>query len=74
MVSQIGDERAHRRSIGRMAMVAALFIGFKELGVKTMHAFVHKDNLAAYTVYLSIGFEVLGNCGEENNELEITID
>ena len=76
----IGDARAHGRGIGRKAMILAMMIGFSEFSVKTFHAFVEPENVAAYRTYISIGFTVVEEhtsaagrteCGIANDEESI---
>ena len=72
---QIGDSEAHGRGIGRKSTVMILLIGFRKLGLKKIVASVHQENTAARSIYLRIGFQVVGNhpasMGGLEDELEI---
>lgn len=58
---QIGDDEAHGKGIGRMSTVMVLAIGFKKLGLKKIVACVHRDNIAAHSVYMKVGFKIVGS-------------
>lgn len=58
---QIGDDDAHGMGIGRLALVMALLIGFRKLGMKVIRSEVHKENIAAHKNNMQIGFCIVGN-------------
>lgn len=57
---QIGDPDAAGRGIGRIAMSLAVSVGFTQLGLKTLKAEVHCDNIPACKSYDRMGFRRLG--------------
>lgn len=57
---QIGDCEAHRRGLGRTSLVGAIKVAFQCLGIKKIIASVHKDNIAAHSNDLKIGFRIVG--------------
>lgn len=57
---RIGDPAAHGRGIGRMATVLALAVGFERLGLHRITACVHRENIAARSNDLRIGFRIVG--------------
>lgn len=73
---QIGDVEAHGRGIGRKSFVMAMWIGFQLLGIEKFVASVHQENIAAYSNYMKIGFQVTGKhpAHIEGFEDEIEID
>ena len=72
---QIGDPQAHGRGIGRVSMVMAMQIGFRLLGLKKIVISVHRENIAAYTNDLKVGFQIIGEhaapMGGTEDEMEI---
>ena len=57
---QIGDPEAHGKGIGRKALVMAMKIAFRKLGVKKIVASVHPDNVQAYHNDMKVGFIIIG--------------
>lgn len=57
---RIGDPAAHGKGIGRTAMVLALAVGFGPLGLQKIMGCVHRENIAARSNDLRIGFRVVG--------------
>lgn len=57
---QIGDDDASGHGIGRISMMMALWIGFRELGLKKVTASVHRENKAAHISYMRLGFRITG--------------
>lgn len=72
---QIGDTEANGRGIGRKSMVMAMWIGFECLGLKNIVGFVHRDNIAAHSNDMKIGFHITGfheaAVGGYEDEIEI---
>ena len=58
---QIGDSEASGKGIGRIAMSLAVWLGIAQLGLHTLQAYVHRENVAAYTSYMRMGFQVVGS-------------
>lgn len=56
----IGDERAHGKGYGRIAMVMALKAAFEIFKIKKIVAEVHQENVTARTNDLRIGFSIIG--------------
>lgn len=75
---QIGDPNAHHMGIGHKSLVMAMKIGFELIGLNRIIASVHRDNVAARTNDLKIGFEITGEhastVGGIEDELSIKID
>ena len=42
-------------------MSLAVWIGIAQLGLHTLQAYVHRENAAAYTSYMRMGFQVVGS-------------
>ena len=57
---QIGEKEAHGKGIGRVSLVMALTIAFDKLGLKKIIGFVHRENIAAHSNYIKIGFRIVG--------------
>ena len=70
----IGDTRAHGRGIGRKALVMAMLIGFKMLGLEKIVGAVSPDNIQAYTNDMRVGFRITGEHKLENGILEKEIE
>lgn len=58
---QIGDSQATGKGIGRTAMSLAVWLGITQLGLYSLQAYVHCENMAAYTSYMRMGFQVIGS-------------
>ena len=67
----IGDIEARGRGIGFFGTVLCLYLGFTELGLSSITAHVHEENIAALKAYLKSGFAVTQNNG---HELEIIVE
>lgn len=57
---QIGDAQAHKRGIGRLATVMSLAIGFELMGLTEITACVHRQNIAAHSNDMRVGFKITG--------------
>lgn len=72
---QIGDPEASGRGIGRISLVMAMRIGFRQLGLKKIVASVHQENISAHKNDMRIGFQIVGNhpsvVGGLEDEIEI---
>lgn len=73
---QIGDEDAHGRGIGRKSLVMGMKIAFDAMKIDKIVAAVHRDNTAARTNDIRIGFRITGQhnavVGGIEDELEMT--
>jgi len=71
----IGDLEARGKGIGSLGTILCLYIGFTELGLKTVTAHVHEENTAAIKAYEKGGFAVTGEhlCTSVGKELEIAV-
>lgn len=72
---QVGDPEAHGKGIGRLATVLAMWIGFRELGLKKIIASVHQENIPAHRNDMKMGFRIVGShpshVGGFEDEIEI---
>ncbi len=57
---RVGDPAAHGKGIGRTATVLALAVGFERLGLQKITACVHRENIAARSNDLRVGFRIVG--------------
>lgn len=75
---QIGDSEAHHMGIGKKSLVMAMKIAFELMGINQIVASVHRDNIAARTNDLKIGFKIVGehpsSVGGMEDELSIGIN
>lgn len=71
----IGDSSAHGKGIGYRALLLAIAVAIKELGIKTIRLDVHENNLPAKRIYEKAGFSVVGKHPFEKggHELEMEI-
>lgn len=76
---QIGDNRAHGRGIGRIALVMAMELAFKSLKLTKIVAGVNQSNVAAHSNDMKIGFKIVGahpsvsSFGGLEDEIEIDL-
>lgn len=71
---QVGDPNAHGRGIGKAATILTLAVAFERLKLERVYASVHRDNLAAYSSYMKVGFKVIGNRESEVGGVEDLIE
>lgn len=73
---QVGDNEAHGKSIGKKALVMAMWIAFNELKLNKIISEVHRENIAAHKNHMSIGFEIIGkkvfHAGGFEDKMEMT--
>lgn len=67
----IGEPSFWGKGIGKEATILMLNFGFTHLDLNSINLEVHKENLAAYSVYKKIGFE---ENGIKNDFLKMTIE
>ena len=72
----IGDPSAHGKGIGYNSFLLAMSIGINELEIKKFRLDVHTENIAALSIYVKIGFEIIGSHDfmKGGKELEMSID
>ena len=72
----IGDNEAHGRGIGYLAITLVLYLGFEKLGLNKIIADVYADNIPARKNNTKAGFEIVGrhidNDGYEILEIAVT--
>lgn len=56
----IGDMEARGKGIGYLGSLLCLYLGFATMGLETINAKVHEDNIAAVKAYLKAGFAISG--------------
>jgi diamine N-acetyltransferase len=61
----IGEKEFRRQGLAEEAARRVIDFGFRDLGLEKIHASVFEENRPAVTLYLSIGFEIVG---EEAND------
>ncbi len=71
---QIGDDQAHGRGIGKLATAISVAFGFQKLNLKKITACVHQDNIAAYNIYMKVGFIITGRQFSEVGGEEFLIE
>ena len=69
----IGDENARGKGIGYIGTVLCLYLGFTKLGLQTIRANVHEENIAALKAYQKGGFVISGKHSYINGGHEIEI-
>lgn len=70
---QVGDEQAHGKGIGKAATVLSLAFGFQTLHLEEIVACVHQNNIAAYNIYMQVGFKIIGRRASEVGGEEVLI-
>ena len=68
------DPDARGMHTGTNAIISALHVGFKELGLEKIDLFVDRENHVAGKVYSGIGFENVGKQDEKQDRMTITHD
>jgi len=69
----IGDMDARGKGIGYLGTVLCLYLGFTKLGLLTISANVHEENVAALKAYLKGGFVICNKHPFVNGGYELEI-